>query len=97
MVKVSPFQSAELNRHEVEDERALRETSSDPLGPEFCVGRWFSHRASRNPEKDGGTRLRDPPSWPWRCAQRQSLRATRDRAYRSSDWSHEPGDWADQC
>jgi hypothetical protein len=27
---------AGVNRHGVEDERALREGSSDPLGPEFC-------------------------------------------------------------
>jgi transposase len=27
------------NRHEVENERVLRERSSDPLGPEFCDGR----------------------------------------------------------
>jgi hypothetical protein len=31
------FRSAGLNRHEVEDERALRERSSDPLGPESCA------------------------------------------------------------
>jgi putative transposase len=30
---------AGINRHGVEDERALREGSSDPLGPEFCAGR----------------------------------------------------------
>jgi putative transposase len=29
---------AGMNRHGVEDERASRERSSDPLGPEFCVG-----------------------------------------------------------
>jgi hypothetical protein len=29
---------AGINRHGVEDERASRERSSDPLGPEFCVG-----------------------------------------------------------
>jgi hypothetical protein len=33
----SPLQCAGLNRHEVEDERALRERSSDPLGPESCA------------------------------------------------------------
>src|SRR5262249_6981224 len=27
------------NRHGSEDERALRERSSNPLGPEFCTGR----------------------------------------------------------
>jgi len=27
-----------LNRHGIEDERALRGRSSDPLGPEFCAG-----------------------------------------------------------
>ena len=30
---------AGLNRHGSEDERALRERSSNPLGPEFCTGR----------------------------------------------------------
>jgi|ERR1700730_390615 len=29
---------AGINRQEVEDERASREGSSDPLGPEFCAG-----------------------------------------------------------
>ncbi len=33
----SPFQCAGMNRYEVEDERALRERSSDPLGPESCA------------------------------------------------------------
>src|SRR5436309_3175578 len=33
----SPLQCAGINRHEVEDERALRERSSDPLGPESCT------------------------------------------------------------
>jgi hypothetical protein len=33
----SRLQCAGLNRHEVEDERALRERSSDPLGLESCV------------------------------------------------------------
>jgi hypothetical protein len=27
-----------LNRHEAEEEEASRERTSDPLGPEFCVG-----------------------------------------------------------
>ena len=36
IVVISPLQCAGLNRHEVEDERALRERSSDPLGPESC-------------------------------------------------------------
>ena len=30
---------AGMNRDGIEDERALRERSSDPLGPEFCTGR----------------------------------------------------------
>jgi hypothetical protein len=30
---------AGMNRRGVEDERALRVRSSDPLGPEFCTGR----------------------------------------------------------
>ena len=30
---------AGMNRHGIEDERASRERSSDPLGPEFCAGR----------------------------------------------------------
>src|SRR5207244_2783764 len=34
---ISPLQCAGINRHEVEDERALRERSSDPLGPESCT------------------------------------------------------------
>ena len=29
---------AGMNRHGIEDERASRERSSDPLGPEFCSG-----------------------------------------------------------
>jgi hypothetical protein len=29
---------AGLNRHEAEEEEASRERTSDPLGPEFCVG-----------------------------------------------------------
>jgi hypothetical protein len=33
----SPSQCAGMNRYEVEDERALRERSSDPLGPESCA------------------------------------------------------------
>ena len=33
-----PFQCAGINRHEAEDERALRERSSDPLGLESCAG-----------------------------------------------------------
>src|SRR6266436_8438401 len=33
----SPFQCAGLNRLEAEDERALRERSSDPLGLESCA------------------------------------------------------------
>jgi hypothetical protein len=31
--------SAGMNRHGVEDERALRERTSNPLGREFCAGR----------------------------------------------------------
>jgi len=34
----SRFLCAGINRHEVENVRVLRERSSDPLGPEFCVG-----------------------------------------------------------
>ncbi len=34
----SPLQCAGLNRHEAEEEEASRERSSDPLGPEFCIG-----------------------------------------------------------
>ena len=33
----SPLQCAGLNRHEVEEVRALRERSSDPLGLESCA------------------------------------------------------------
>jgi len=32
------LQCAGINRHEAEDERALRERSSDPLGLESCAG-----------------------------------------------------------
>jgi hypothetical protein len=32
-----PLQCAGINRHEAEDERALRERSSDPLGLESCA------------------------------------------------------------
>src|SRR6266567_7465379 len=35
--ETSRFQCAGINRHEVEDERALRERSSDPLGLESCA------------------------------------------------------------
>jgi hypothetical protein len=34
----SPLQCAGLNRLEAEEEEASRERTSDPLGPEFCVG-----------------------------------------------------------
>ena len=34
----SRLQCAGINRHEVEDERASRERSSDPLGLESCAG-----------------------------------------------------------
>jgi hypothetical protein len=33
----SPMQCAGINRHEAGNERVLRERSSEPLGPEFCV------------------------------------------------------------
>jgi hypothetical protein len=33
----SPLWCAGINRYEIEDERALRERSSDPLGPESCA------------------------------------------------------------
>src|SRR5271157_1536874 len=33
----SSMQCAGLNRHEAGNERVLRERSSEPLGPEFCV------------------------------------------------------------
>ena len=34
----SRLQCAGLNRHEAGEEEASRERTSDPLGPEFCVG-----------------------------------------------------------
>jgi hypothetical protein len=34
----SRFQCAGINRHEAENGKFLRGRSSDPLGPEFCVG-----------------------------------------------------------
>ena len=37
IVAKSRLQCAGMNRYEVEDERALRERSSDPLGPESCA------------------------------------------------------------
>jgi len=33
----SPMRCAGINRHEAGNERVLRERSSEPLGPEFCV------------------------------------------------------------
>ena len=36
-VNSSPRFGAGINRHGVEDERALRGRSSEPLGPEFCT------------------------------------------------------------
>ena len=36
--EISPLQCAGLNRLEAEEEEASRERTSDPLGPEFCVG-----------------------------------------------------------
>ena len=33
----SPSQCAGINRHEAGNARVLRERSSEPLGPEFCV------------------------------------------------------------
>src|SRR5450631_4193907 len=36
-VAKSPLQCAGINQHEVEDGRALRERSSDPLGLESCA------------------------------------------------------------
>ena len=35
---ISPSRCAGINRHEAGEEESLRERSSDPLGPEFCVG-----------------------------------------------------------
>jgi hypothetical protein len=32
------LQCAGINRHEAENAKFLRVRSSDPLGPEFCVG-----------------------------------------------------------
>jgi hypothetical protein len=36
--ETSRLQCAGLNRHEAENAKFLRERTSDPLGPEFCVG-----------------------------------------------------------
>jgi hypothetical protein len=36
-VEISPLQCAGMNRHEAEDERALRVKISDLLGPESCA------------------------------------------------------------
>jgi len=38
VVEKSRFQCAGINRHEAENGKFLRVRSSDPLGPEFCVG-----------------------------------------------------------
>ena len=38
LAKNPRLQCAGLNRHEAEEEEASREKTSDPLGPEFCVG-----------------------------------------------------------
>jgi len=38
MSALSPSQCAGINRHEAGNARVLRERSSEPLGPEFCVG-----------------------------------------------------------
>src|SRR2546430_12875337 len=38
LLLISPFQCAGINRHEAENAKFLRVRSSDPLGPEFCVG-----------------------------------------------------------
>ena len=38
-----PLQCAGLNRHEAEEEESSRERTSDPLGPEFCVGHREMH------------------------------------------------------
>jgi hypothetical protein len=35
---LSPMRCAGINRHEAGNARVLRERSSEPLGPEFCVG-----------------------------------------------------------
>jgi hypothetical protein len=37
VVATSPLQCAGMNRHEAEDERALRVKTSDLLGPESCA------------------------------------------------------------
>jgi hypothetical protein len=37
-IVMESLQCAGLNRHEAEEEEALRERTSDPLGPEFCAG-----------------------------------------------------------
>ena len=44
----SRLQCAGLNRHEAEAEEALRERTSDPLGPEFCVGHREMHDEADN-------------------------------------------------
>ena len=47
-VAKSPLQCAGLNRHEAEEEESSRERTSDPLGPEFCVGHREVHDESVN-------------------------------------------------
>jgi len=41
--EIRPLQCAGLNRHEAEEEESSRERTSDPLGPEFCVGHREMH------------------------------------------------------
>src|ERR1039458_7451028 len=44
----SRFQCAGINRHEAENAKFSRVRSSDPLGPEFCVGAPRGARRSVN-------------------------------------------------
>jgi len=41
--EIRQLQCAGLNRHEAEEEESSRERTSDPLGPEFCVGHREMH------------------------------------------------------
>src|ERR1019366_10482247 len=54
IVETSQLQCAGLNRHEVEDERALRERRSDPLGLQACAAPAREPRKGRSGTGEGG-------------------------------------------
>ena len=58
----SPSQCAGLNRHEVGDERASRERTSDPLGPESCAVTARDAAKHRQGYRRGGYRVAKSPN-----------------------------------